>query len=130
PLAEPTPARSAALARPFSIVQHAPRLEQGGPRPVPTRRARLPSAPDRAGGRRRHELTSEGVFTSERPERSGYLPPPRHAELLAQDIAVRFRRPRGDAEFLPDLFVRAPQRDQLDHLALALRQRELRVVLP
>ena len=81
------------------------------------RRARLPSAPD-AGNRGRRKLTSKGVFTCERPEGGWDLPPPRHPELLAKDIAMRLRRPRGDAEPLSDLFVRAAQRDQLDHLAL------------
>ena len=38
------------------------------------RRARLPSAPD-AGNRRRRKLTSKGVFTCERPESGGDLPP-------------------------------------------------------
>src|SRR5579862_3572167 len=92
------------------------------------RRARLPSAPDRTGGRRRRELAGKGVFACERPERGRDLPPSRDSELLAQDVAVRLGRPRGDAESLPDLFVRAAPCDQLDHLALPVREREVRVV--
>ena len=91
------------------------------------RRARLPSAPD-AGYRRRRKLTSKGVFTCERLECGRDLPPPRHPELLAKDIAMRLRSSRRDAEPLSDLFVRAAQRDQLDHLALPLGQRDIRSV--
>jgi hypothetical protein len=38
---------------------------------------------------------------------------------------MRLRRPRGDAEALADLVVRQPGSDQLDHLALSLRDLEI-----
>ena len=50
----------------------------------------------------------------------------RHAELLAQDIAVRLCGARRDAEPFADLFVRAAERDQDDDLQLAFRQPEVR----
>src|SRR5579864_3949871 len=88
------------------------------------RRARLPSAPY-AGNRHRRRLTSKGVFTCERLEGGRDLPPARYAQLLAKDVAMRLRSSRRDAKPLPDLFVRAPERDQLDHLPLPLGEREL-----
>ena len=91
------------------------------------RRARLPSAPD-AGNSGRRKLTSKGVFTCERLEGGRDLPPARYAKFLAKDVAMRLRSPRRDAEPLSDLFVRAAQRDQLDHLALPLGQRDIRSV--
>src|SRR4051794_19529555 len=78
----------------------------------------LPSAP--SSGCRRCKLTGKGVFTRERPERSRNLPPPRHAELLAQHVAMRLRSPRRDAETLADLLIGAAERDEDDHLALPL----------
>src|SRR6266516_913309 len=98
---------------------------KGGPRPGHARRARLPSAPD--AGRSRRELTGKGVFSCERPESGRDLSPSWHTELLAKHVAMRLGRPRGDPEALADLFVRAAERDQLDHLSLPHRQRELRV---
>src|SRR6185503_18894056 len=79
-----------------------------------------PSAPGAGKGRRK--LTCEGVLAGERFERGRNLPPPRHAELLAQHVAVRLGRPGRDAETLSDLFVRAPARDQRNDLELALGQ--------
>jgi hypothetical protein len=99
-------------------------LEKGGPRPGHARRARLPSAPD--AGRRRRELTREGVFARERPEGGWNLAPPRHAELLPQNIAMRLGGSRRDAEPFADLFVRAAERDQDDDLQLTFRQPEVR----
>ena len=45
------------------------------------------------------------------------------AQLLAEDVAVRLRRPRGDAELVPDLVVRQPLCNQLHHLPLPIRDR-------
>src|SRR5205823_5183697 len=77
-----------------------------------------PSAP--GAGQSRRKLACEGVLAGERLERGRDLPPPRHAELLAKDVAVRLRRSRRDAETLSDLVVRAPARDQHNDLELAL----------
>src|SRR5436190_2970798 len=97
---------------------------QRGPAPG-LRRARSPSAP--AAGRGRRELAGEGVLTREHLERGRNLPPPRNTELLAQDVAVCLRRPRGDAELEPDLLVGAAAGDQLDDLELALGESDRRL---
>jgi hypothetical protein len=73
-----------------------------------------PSAPGAGKGRRK--LTCEGVLAGERLERGRDLPPPRHAELLAQHVAMRLGRPGRNAETLSDLVVRAPARDQHNDL--------------
>src|SRR5262252_7642903 len=80
----------------------------------------LPSAP--GAGKSRCKLTREGVLAGERLERGRNLPPPRHAELLAQHVAMRLSRSGRDAETLSDLVVRAPARDQHNDLELALGQ--------
>ena len=74
------------------------------------------------------KLTREGVLAGERLERGRNLPPPRHAELLAQHIAMRLRRSGRDAETLSDLVVRASARDQHNDLELALGEVWLCVV--
>src|SRR5207302_4620910 len=79
-----------------------------------------PSAPGAGKGRRK--LTGKGVFAGERLERGRDLPPPRHAELLAQHVAMCLRRSGRDAETLSDLVIRAPARDQHNDLELALGQ--------
>src|SRR5581483_12074929 len=79
-----------------------------------------PSAPGAGQGRRK--LTRERVLARERLERGGNLLPPRYAELLTQNVAVRLRRPRRDTESLAELVVRAPACDQRDDLELALGQ--------
>src|SRR5262249_53240065 len=94
-------------------------VRERGPRARGRARARgSPSAP--GAGQSRRELPGEGVLSGERLERGRDLPPPRHAELLTQDVAVRLRRPRRDSETLSGLFVRAPARDQRNDLELAL----------
>src|SRR5262245_16218140 len=92
----------------------------GGPAPGVGPERGLPSAP--GAGKSRCKLTREGVLTGERLERGRDLPPPRHAELLAQHIAVRLGCSGRDAETLSDLVVRAPSRDQRNDLELALGQ--------
>jgi hypothetical protein len=94
--------------------------KRGGPRPGHARRTRLPSAP--YAGSRRRALTDEGVLACEQLEGSGDLPPPWHSELLPENVAMRLHGSRRDAELDGDLVVRAPERDQLDNLALPLRE--------
>ena len=80
-----------------------------------------PSVPGVGGS----EAFRERVFAGQQPVGDRDLPPSGDAELLAQDVAVRLRRPRRDAEALADLVVRQPGGDQLDHLALPLRDPEV-----
>ena len=68
---------------------------------------------------RRLQAGRQRVLSREQPERDRNLPAPRHAQLLPQDVAVRLRRSRRDAEHEADLLVRQPLRDQLDDLPLA-----------
>src|SRR5579884_2534307 len=105
---------------PYSSLSCSSRLLQAGGRARGRARARSPSAPGAGKGRRK--LTREGVLAGERLERGRNLPPPRHAELLAQHVAMRLRCPGRDAETLSDLVVRAPARDQRNDLELALGQ--------
>ncbi len=76
------------------------------------------------GARARRELTREGVFARERPEGGWNLAPPRHAELLTEDVGMRFRRSRRDAEPVADLLVRAAAGDQLHDLQLPIGESE------
>src|SRR5215470_7853411 len=63
--------------------------------------------------------TGEWVVSGQRPVRDRDLPPPCHAQLLAQDVRVRLGRTGRDAEQLADFLVGAAGRDQLDDLSLA-----------
>src|SRR5207248_11720806 len=65
------------------------------------------------------EDRGEGVLPGRGAIRSRNLPPPRHAELLSQRVAVRLRRPRRNAEALSDFLVRTAGCDQCDDLSLA-----------
>src|SRR4051812_17969373 len=65
------------------------------------------------------EASREGVEAGQRPVRDRDLPAAWNAELAAQDVGVRLRCPRRDAELEPDLLVRVPGGDQLDDLLLA-----------
>ena len=80
----------------------------------------VPSVP--ASGTPGSEAFRERVVAGQFSVRAGDLPPPRHAELLTQDVAVRLRRPWRDAEPLSNLFVGAAGRDQLDDLFLSWSQ--------
>src|SRR6201987_6441248 len=108
-------ARDRTLLRSYSLVTSA---ASGGPRHRGGPGRGSPSAPDAGKGRRK--LTREGVLSGERLECGRDLPPPRHAELLAQHVAMRLGRPGRDAEPLSDLLVRAPARDQRNDLELPL----------
>src|SRR5262249_54790837 len=99
PACRATPARSCRLVRalPLTIVNASARRVRWGPAPgARVRRARVPSAP--RAGRGRREPTGEGVLTGERLERRRDLASPRHAELVAQYVAVGLHGSRGDAE--------------------------------
>src|SRR5581483_2121519 len=65
----------------------------------------------------------ERVLTREQAIRERDLAAPRHAELLAEDVAVCLCRSRGDPELRAQLLVRKTLRDQLDHTALPLGDR-------
>src|SRR3954453_23374145 len=102
-------------------------MRRWGPRPGACAPGRgLPSAPG-ADRSRRRQLTGEGVLPCERPVGGGNLPPPRHSELLTKDIAMRLDGASGDAESLANLLVGAAERDELDHLALPLRESRVRI---
>jgi hypothetical protein len=73
-------------------------------------------------GRSRAEASIERVVTREQPVGRRDLATPRDTELLAEDICVRLRRPRRDAEAVTDLLVRATRRDQRDYFALSSRE--------
>src|SRR3954470_12303344 len=95
---------------------------KGGPAPAGegfAAGAASPSAP--VLGTRRSQPPRQRVLTRQQPEGDWNLPPPRDAELLPQDVAVRLRRPWRNAEHQPDLLVRQALCDQLDHLALTGR---------
>src|SRR5579862_3329427 len=51
------------------------------------------------------------------------LRPGREAELLHHMRAVRLGRPDGDEEQFGDLLIRVSEREQAQHLALAIRER-------
>ena len=74
------------------------------------------------------EASRERVVAGEQPIGDGNLTPARHAELLPEDVAVRLRRPRRDAQPLADLVVRETLCDQLDDLALPLGDLQLPLV--
>src|SRR5919108_2071773 len=78
------------------------------------------SPPGRAGSGRGF---GERVDAGQEPVGDRDLTPPRHAELLAQDVGVSFHRAGRDAELGSDLLVREPQCYQLDDLALTLGDR-------
>jgi len=61
------------------------------------------------------------ILAREKPERDRDLASAPNAELLSQDVAVRFRRSGGDPEPRPDLVVRASGSDQCDDLPLTFR---------
>lgn len=84
------------------------------------RGSRTRSSVGRAGGNW-PEAMRERILACEEAICDRYLSSPRDAELLAKDIAVRLRRSRGDPESLADLLVGATGGNQLDHLALAIR---------
>jgi hypothetical protein len=77
----------------------------------------LPLAP--AFGDPRSEACRERVFAGLLAEGMRDLPPARHTELLAKDVAMRFRRPWRDAKPLSNFFVGAARCDQLDDLPLS-----------
>jgi hypothetical protein len=81
----------------------------------------VPSAP--AIGRSRLEASRERVVAGYRSIGHRDLPASGDPELLSQDIRMRLRRSRGDAQALADLVVRAPGGDELDDLALPLGDR-------
>ena len=64
---------------------------------------------------------SQRILAGEKPERDRDLAPATNAQLLSQDVAVRFRRSGGDPEPRPDLVVRASCSDQCDDLSLTFR---------
>ena len=66
------------------------------------------------------EASCERVVAGQEPIRDGDLTPSGHAELLPEHVAMRLRRPRRDAQPLPDLVVRETLCDQLDDLALPI----------
>jgi hypothetical protein len=80
--------------------------------------AASPSAP--VVGSRRLQAVRQRVFAGQQTERDRDLPPSRNAELLSEDVGVRFRRPRRDAELESDLVVRQTLGDQFDDLALSV----------
>src|SRR5436190_15279260 len=123
----PASRKRSGIAGPYSSIESlVTAAASGGPALGVGPERGLPSAPGAGKGRRK--LTGKGVFAGERLERGRDLPPPRHAELLTQHVAVCFRRSGRDAETLADLVVRAPARDQRDDLELALGQVELCLV--
>src|SRR5262249_21384394 len=101
--------------RPFAIRREGPGAPAAG---APST---LPSIP--VLGPRELETSGERVLPGQQPVSERDLTPARDAQLLAQHVAVRLRRSRGDPELLADLVVREPLRDQLDDLALAIGDR-------
>jgi hypothetical protein len=83
------------------------RLSAAGIRSATLPRGEAPGLP---GGQR--------ILAGEQPEGDRDLAPASHAELLAEDIAVRLGGPGGDPEPCSYLFVRAPGRNQGDDLTL------------
>jgi len=67
----------------------------------------------------------EGIAASERPIRARDLATPCATELLPEYVRVRLGRSRRDAETAGDLFVGTPGGNQLDHLALPIRDDRL-----
>jgi hypothetical protein len=98
--------------------------------PVPASRVAGtgPSVPGTGPG---SEAFRKRVFARQEAVRDGNLPSPRDPQLLPQHVAVSLRSPGRDAQALPDFFIRAPGRDQLDDLALSLCEgrRDLRQYL-
>src|SRR5579872_2941350 len=78
--------------------------------------ARLPSAP--VVGFRQREALCQRVIAGQESIGERYLPPPVHAELLPQYVAMGLRRSRRDAQGDAELVVRQALCDQLDHFAL------------
>ena len=74
------------------------------------------------------EASCERVVAGQEPIRDGDLTPSGHAELLPEHVAMRLRRPRRDAQPLPDLVVRETLCDQLDDLALPIGDLHLPLV--
>src|SRR5205823_13546273 len=125
----PAGTKRSGIAGPYSSIEAlVTAAASGGPALGVGPERGLPSAPGAGNGRRK--LTGEGVLSGERLERGRDLPPPRHAELLAQHVAMRLRCPGRDAETLSDLVVRAPARDQRNDLELALGEVGLCLSLP
>ena len=85
-----------------------------------------PSVPGCGGSR--SEASCERVVAGEQPIGDGDLTPSSHSELLPEDVAMRFRRPRRDAQPLADLVVRETLCDQLDDLALPVGDLQLPLV--
>src|SRR4029453_204559 len=79
----------------------------------------LPSAP---GADFRAEVLCERVLARQSSVGGGDLASARHSELLPEDVAMRLRSARGDAQPFADLFVGAARCDQRDHLQLAFGQ--------
>jgi len=91
------------------------------PHPQPrTATGAVPSVP--ASGATGSEALRERVVAGQFSVRERDLPPPRDAELLPQDIAMRLRRPWRDSKPLSNFFVGATSRDQLDNLLLSRSQ--------
>jgi hypothetical protein len=80
-----------------------------------------PSAP--VVGSCRFEAFCQRVVSRQEPVGKGNLTPPRHAELLPQDVAMSLRGPRGDPEHETEFLVRQAFGDQLDHFELPRRDR-------
>src|SRR5690348_3975604 len=108
------PANLARSVTKFEVAKRAVR-----PRRPERPRARLPSAP--VVGQGRLEALREGVVSGQEPIGDRDLPSFRYAQFLPQDVAMGFRGAGGDAQSLTDLVVRAAGCDQLDDLALSLR---------
>src|SRR5215213_7941621 len=79
----------------------------------------LPSAP--VVGFRRRQASCEWVVACQQAVGDRDLTPAVDAELLTQDVAMRLRGARRDAERVADLLVRQSLRDQFDHLTLPWR---------
>jgi hypothetical protein len=91
------------------------------PHPQPrTATGAVPSVP--ASGGSGGEASRERVVAGQFSIRERDLSPPRDTELLAQDIAMRLRRPWRDAQPLSNFLIGAACRDQLDDLLLSRSQ--------
>ena len=89
--------------------------------PVPTARAAVGTGPSVPGvGGARSEALQERVFAGQKAICDRDLASARDAELLAQDVAMRFRRSRRDAKPHADLVVRKAGGNELHDFALPL----------